>query len=215
MKKKITLLIMSILLTGCSANYNVSFDKEKIHDSIEIYENSSIINNANTEKENEINDLILDWENGYDFYQRELYTTDKITGYRYTYDFNYDEYDAMSQLRRCYEDFDFKFDANSIRLSTSQEFLCGSYYPNSKEITINITSRYEIISSNADKHDKNKYTWIINKDNYEDHPIKIEINRNNEYNAPKERILSTGQILVLILFVVLVIILVIRKRRNK
>ena len=215
MKKKILLLIIPIILTGCSAKYDINFDENKIHDNIEIYEDSKKINTATEEQENQINDLLLDWENGYDFYKRELYTTDKITGYRYTFDFNYDEYDAMSQLRRCYEEFEFNYETNKIRLITSDEFLCGTYYPDTKEIEINITSKYEITSANADKHENNTYTWIVNKNNYKDHSINLIIDKTKEYKEPKEKILSTKQILVLILFVVLVIILIIRKRRNK
>ena len=44
---------MILLLTGCSANYNIIFEDDKIIDSIEIYENSSIINKATKEKEDE------------------------------------------------------------------------------------------------------------------------------------------------------------------
>ena len=215
MKKKLLLIIIPLILTGCAAKYDINFDENKIYDNIEIYEDSKKVNNATDEKENEINSLLLDWENGYDFYKRELYATDKVTGYRYTYDFDYDEYDAMSQLRRCYEGFDFTYDNSSIKLTTTDEFLCGLYYPDTKEITINITSKYEITSANADRHDNNTYTWIINKNNYKDHSINLVINKNKEFKEPKEKILSTKQILTLVLFVILVMILIARKRRNK
>ena len=215
MKKKILILLIILLLTGCKATYNINFDDNKIYDEIEIYENSSTINTANKEQEEEINSLILDWENGYDHYQRELYATDKITGYKYTYDFNYDEYDAMSQLRKCYDDFDFTYNSNNIKLTTSNEFLCGTYYPITEEIIINITSKYKI-TSNADENENNKHTWIINKNNYKNHPIELTINKNIDYeDISKEHKLSFKQIFVYIIFISLIVILIIRKRRNK
>ena len=215
MKGKILLIISLFILTGCSAKYNINFTDSHIIDNIEIYENSSIVNNANKEKEDEVNQLILDWENGFDFYKRELYATDTITGYRYTYEFTYEEYDAMSELRRCYEEFELINNNDYITLTTSDEFLCGTYYPNSNEITINITSQYEIESSNADKNDNNTHSWIINKNNYKDHSINLKINKTEKHKEENKPKLNIKQISVIILFIFLIIVLIIRKRRNK
>ena len=214
MKKIITIILLVLFLTGCSAKYDIYFDEDKINDTIEIYENSSIINTASDEKTNEINSLLLDWENGYDHYKRELYSTDVITGYRYTYDFDYIEYDSMSHFRKCYDDIELTYDKNIV-LKTTDEFLCGTYYPNTKEIVINITSEYEITSSNADKKNNNTHTWIINKSNYKNKPIELTINKDKDYKEPKENKLGFKQIFVIIIFITLIVILRIRKRRNK
>jgi len=213
MKKKLIILILILLLTGCSAKYDINFGKDKIEDKIEIFEDSTKVNKANEEETDEINNLIIDWENGYDHYKRELYSTDTIDGYRYTYEFDYDEYDAMSQIRKCYDDFKLTYD-KEIKLTTSKEFLCGTYYPDTKQIEINITSEYEIKSSNADKKDKNKHTWIINKDNYKNKPITITINKNKEYTEKKESKIEIKKIIVTSIFVILIIVLIKRKRRN-
>ena len=105
MKRIITILLLLTLLTGCSANYDINFDKETIQDTIEIYEDSDKVNKASDKDVEKVNDLLLDWENGYDYYKKELYSTDVDTGYRYTYEFKYEEYDAMSQIRKCYDNF--------------------------------------------------------------------------------------------------------------
>ena len=185
--KKILIILVVLLLTGCSANYNINFTEKSIEESIEIYENSAIVNKYKDKEVNEANTVILDWEEGYDYYKRELYTTEDITGYRYTYNFAYDEYDAMAQLRKCYENFNFKYD-NKITLETSPYFLCADYYPKTKEIVINITSEYEITSSNADKVSNNTHTWIINENNYKKKPIKITIDKNKKStNSEKKK----------------------------
>ncbi len=216
MKKNIFLIIITLLLTGCSARYDIYFSDKNIHDNIEIYEDSTIINNSTEKMNDELNTLFLDWENGHDYYERELYATDKITGYRYKYDFTYDEYDAMSHLRKCYEDFEFTYDNSKVKLVTSDEFLCGTYYPNAKEMVISIESKYEISSSNADEKEGNTHTWIINKENYKEHPIIFEINKNTEAkDLNKRHRITIKEILIFLLFISLIIILIKRKRRDK
>ena len=215
MKKKILLILAILLLTGCKATYNINFDSDKIYDEIEIYEDSIKINQLNDKDSDKLLEVIMDWENGYDYYNRELYSTNKISGYRYTYDFTYDEYEAMSQLRKCYEDFDFKVTNEEITLKTSKEFLCGDYYPNTEEIVINIKSKYEIKSSNADKNSNNVYTWTINSSNYKNKPISLTINKQKEYKSTDNKKFNLKGLLLVILFIVLIIILKIRKRRNK
>lgn len=216
MKKTILLIFIIFLLTGCNSKYNIHIDENKIYDNIEIYEDSGIIKNANKKQTDEFNDYLLDWERGYDFYKRELYATDKITGYRYTYDFTFEEYDAMTQLRKCYETFEFK-NNNIISLNTSEEFLCGDYYPNVGQVEINITSKYEIIESNADKKNNNKHTWIINKKNYKNKPIVLKIDKGSEHlDIKPSQKFTTKQIIITTIFIILVITLISRrKRRNK
>ena len=167
------------------------------------------------EQSNNLNNLFLDWENGYEYYERELYATDKITGYRYKYDFKYDEYNIKSQLSKCYESFNFSYDEEKIELKTSNEFLCGNLYQNAKEITITFNSKYKIISSNADEKDDNNHTWKINKDNYKDHPIVLVINKKKTVKELKQRKkIIIRLIILLIIFIFLIIIYIKRKKRK-
>ena len=215
MKKKILLILAILLLTGCKATYDINFDSDKIYDEIRIYDDSVKINQANDKDSDQLFEVIMDWENGYDYYKRELYSTDKVSGYKYTYDFTYDEYEAMTQLRKCYEDFDFKVNNEEISLKTSKEFLCGDYYQDTEEIVINIKSKYEIKSSNADKNSNNTYTWIINSTNYKNKPINFTINKQKEYKEPENKKFNFKGLLLVIIFIALIVILKIRKRRNK
>ena len=91
MKKIIILLITAILLTGCEATYEINIQKDKINDNIKLYTDSSIVNNATPNQINEFKDKLNEWERGYEYYKRDIYATDKITGYNYIYDFTYEE----------------------------------------------------------------------------------------------------------------------------
>ncbi len=218
MKKIIILLITIILLTGCNATYDITFNKDNISDSIKVYTDSKIVNNATNKQIETFSNELGNWERGYEYYKREIYTTDKITGYNYTYNFNYEEYDAMSQLRKCYKDFELKYTKDTITLSTSNEFLCSTYYKNINSININISSEYEIINSNSDTQKNNIHSWNINKNNSKNKPIKLTISKKNEYKEEKinkKNKLNIKSLLTLIIFILLIIVLIIRKKDEK
>lgn len=215
MKKIIFLLITTCLLTGCTATYDINITKETINDTIKIEADSTKVNNANKQTTDTFNQKIGEWENGHDFYKREIITTADKTGYQYTYNFNFDEYDAMSQIRKCYKDFNLTYD-NDIELTTSKEFLCRNYYPQVKTFTINITSEYEITSSNADSIKDNVHTWQINANNYKVRPINIKINKSKMYIPEEEpNYQNIKSIIFIIIFFILVIIFIKRKKDIK
>lgn len=216
--KKIILIILSLLiLTGCSATYDITFTDNQIKDEIKVYTDTEIVNRATTKDINDFSNKILEWERGHDHYTREVYTTDKITGYIYKYDFNYDEYDAMSQIRKCYDKFDLTYNEKEIILKTSNKFLCKEYYEDVDNLTLTIKTDKQIISSNADTKTGNKHTWTITKNNYKNKPIEIRIDRQN--SSPKEtekkKIFNTKQILIIILFIFLIIVYIINKKNIK
>jgi hypothetical protein len=215
MKKILLLLITACLLTGCTATYDINITKETINDTITIETDSNKVNNANKQTTDTFNQKIGEWENGHDFYKREIITTADKTGYQYTYNFKFDEYDAMSQIRKCYKDFNLSYD-NNIELKTSKEFLCKNYYPQVKTFTINITSEYEITSSNADSIKGNTHTWKINTNNYKVRPINIKINKHQKY-IPEEKTdyKNIKNIIFIIIFFILVIIFIKRKKDIK
>ena len=217
MKKVLLLLITLILLTGCTATYNINIKDKTIEDSIKVYTDSKKVQNADKKTITEFSEKLGEWERGYEYYKREIYTTDKITGYNYTYTFNYEEYDAMSQLRKCYKDFKITNENNNITLSTSNEFLCKTYYQEIDKIEINISSEYKITESNADRKENNIHTWNINKNNYKNKPIIIKINKNIESQKEEKNNKNNNifQLLITILFFTLILILIIRKKKNK
>ncbi len=213
MKKIFLLLITTILLTGCTATYDINITKDKIDDKIIIMTDSKNVDKANKNTTNTFTQKLGEWENGHDFYKRELITTKDKTGYEYTYSFNYDEYDAMSQIRKCYQDFNLTYE-NGIKLSTSNEFLCKNYYPQVKTYTINITSEYNITSSNADSVKDNVHTWIINSKNYKNKPIKLNINKNKLYIKEETKDYSLIKSLLFIAFFIILVIIFIKRKKD-
>lgn len=213
MKKILILLISAILLTGCNATYDINVKSDKIEDTITIMTDSSNVSRANKTTTDLFNQKIGEWENGHDFYKREIVTTEEKTGYQYKYSFTYDEYDAMSQIRKCYENFNIDT-TNGLKLSTSEEFLCKNYYPQVNSITISITSDYEIKNSNADSVRNNTHIWKINSKNYKNKPINIEINKHKTYEEDKEKNTDTFKNILFILFFIIIVIIFIRIKKD-
>lgn len=213
MKKILFLLITIILLTGCTANYEIDITKNTINDKITIMTDSNNVNNANKATTDLFTQKLGEWENGHDFYKRDLITTEDKTGYQYTYNFNFNEYDAMSQIRKCYKDFNFTYD-NNITLSTSNEFLCKNYYPQIKNYTISITSEYDIVESNADTIKDNTHTWKINANNYKNKPITIKLNKHKLYIKEEEANYEYIKSILFILFFIILTIILIKRRKD-
>lgn len=215
MKKILLLFLLTILLTGCSATYDIEFTEDKIKDEIRVFTDTETVNNATQATIDSFSNKILEWERGHDHYTKEVYTTDKITGYLYKYDFNYDEYDAMSQIRKCYENFNFTYNDKEIILTTSNKFLCKDYYQDVNNLTINIKTDKKVISSNADSTKNNILTWNINKSNYQNKPLNLRINLQETYEKSKDKNIDLKQILIIILFILLIIIYIINKKDIK
>lgn len=215
MKKIISLILAILLLTGCSAKYDITFTDDKIKDEIRVYTDSDTVNNATQSTINSFSNKILEWERGHDHYTREVYTDNGMTGYLYKYDFNYDEYDAMSQIRKCYEDFELTYNDSEIILKTSNKFLCQNYYKDVSDLTITINTDKVITSSNADEINGNTHTWKINKTNYNNKPLEIRINRQETYKPKVENPLNLTQILIFILFILLIIVYIINRKSIK
>jgi hypothetical protein len=121
----------------------------------------------------------------------------------------------MSQIRKCYNDFEFTHNEDKIEIKTSEEFLCKNYYKNVNKISINITSEYEILNSNADIKTNDIHTWTITNTNYQNKPIKITLLKKKNIKEKEAQKLEIKNILIFIIFILLIIVLIIQKKDKK
>ena len=67
-------------------------------------------------------------------------------------------------------------------LKTSNRCNIFDTYSLLNEIKVTIKTDLEVISSNADVVNNNLYTWLINRNNYNNKSIKIHKNLQKEYD---------------------------------
>lgn len=215
LKKIVLLLPLLLLITGCGSTYEIEFTQnDTIKDTISIFEDNDKVERFTKKDEEDFLNKLLDFERGYEHYKRELYTTEDITGYKYTYDFTYEEYDAMSQLRKCYEDLTLKVTDEKIELKTKGEFLCATYHNEMPYMEITIKSDYKIEDSNANTQDSNTATWKITKNNYKNTPIEITLDK-TDIIEEEEKEFPIKNIIIIVLFLIAVIYILKNRKKYK
>ena len=127
---------------------------------------------------------------------------------------SYEEYDAMSQLRKCYEDLTLNVTYDKIELKTKGEFLCATYHNEMPYMEITIKSDYKIEDSNANTQDSNTATWKITKNNYKKTPIEITLDKNNVIEE-EEKEFPIKNIIIITLFIIAVIYILKNRKKYK
>lgn len=205
MKKKIFLILLPLLLTGCTINYDLVINENNISETItgsvekseyEIKDTDTSLNDFYVLINEDVNPVIT--EN--DLYKKNIINTDNGIDYKYTYTYK-KNYDKSRIINTCFENHIVDETEDYYNIKLSGQFYC--LY--SDKIDINVTSNYVVLENNADKVDGNKYKWTI--DNYDNVNIALTISKSVKYEEPvKARVMSTFQIIGLIIFIVLTII---------
>lgn len=179
MKKKILLIGMIFLFTGCTTNYNLTIDNNTLREKVEI----NIPSNLSDKKKDKIDDFFsydleafTDVENG----TNELYNIKKAfvdNGYIYqiNHDFLLDEFANSKIVNDCFSDFQYKNADEYIAIKASGKFACR--YDN-KKVNINITTDRYVQEQNADSNEGNTYTWTIDSSNENNANIEMMIYKN-------------------------------------
>lgn len=187
MKKRIILLIMILLLnTGCTSEYNLTIDNN-------VYQEKVNINGITSD---ELSNLNRDWQIPIDKDEYNNISGDpsseiKITGDTYSYNvsgnnltFNYDftrsTLNNSTAISICYDKATITNYEDSIVISTSSKVTCFNKYPYLTSIKVNITTDKSVTSHNADSVNGNTYTWNINKGNSTDKSINMIINNQED-----------------------------------
>lgn len=166
--KKIIILLIVLLCSGCSVEYNLyTTNTNNLIEEITIYNNytgseyfPAFYGSPGTSEEN----VKIE---GVEYYEQ--------IGNTYKFTFDKDNIEQSNAINNCYNIFEVTEDNGIYTLSTSNNNKCFSNLPNLEDITINIYDEFDkIISANTNKID-NTYTWVINNDNRYDSYIEIKL----------------------------------------
>ena len=183
--KKILLLIILIILTGCSANYEIDYSKNRFNESLTTSGNITDINYKNEIDNYYLKSYLLtsykiqtgdmaenEILSNYSIYNKELVNESNNYGLKlgYNYD-NKDNYMESSIVYRLFSSF--IIEDNYIKLDGIKNIF-NSYSMLDNIKIIFSTDKY-VSESNCDEVKNNKYIWYIDKNNYQNKFIEITL----------------------------------------
>lgn len=179
MNKKIIMLVMLIfVLCGCSANVNVDITGNSINESVIInaYQDNSYSKDQIKKAFREYvpafaQNVIVDTEpdvlvKGIKYYNRVL--EEMGNGYRVKYDYKFriNDYKDARTIKDGFRSSTIQVDKveETILISTDNGgLLYFNKYPSLDNVSVNVTTSYKVIESNANSVNGNVYTWYFNK----------------------------------------------------
>lgn len=211
MKKILLLSFILILLSGCTANYEVVIDGDKIKERLTITETDKSIFDKITDTGWTVRDsfdalLSGDEFSRQDYSIKSLNSEDQL-GVKYSND-SLESLENSSVINQCFNNPSISVEDNIVYIDTG-EFECFDLYDNLDSIRIAFKTNHKVLDTNADTIENDSYIWNITKDSNK--VIKIS------YDSSITKINYTTYVVVAIIFIVLIIglLLVFRKVKNK
>ena len=201
MKKRLLLLILLFLVTGCSANYDIEIYNNTVKEDMEYFD--SISSNWDSEAQYGLTyrELVTSSANypypvfdstvvdendtikldGVEYYDNTLISDASKLGQKLKYHkFTLDNFSDSSIVKNCYQYFSVLEEGDNIILSTSLENKCFDSYSQLDFITVNLKTNHKVVSSNADIVNGYHYTWNLSRDTKEESAIQITLKK-DEY----------------------------------
>ena len=237
MKKIIFCLICLFILTGCDVTYTLDIDDDFNETIYVTSSNPQQLNNISSYKFN--NPVYYDESNVSDEgaklpnvkYYDYIYSNGITASYKFK-----NEYKRSNAVHYCFPSLTIDED-EYVKLRTTVDFKCFKLEPELDKVTVNIITKNQVVSHNADKVDGNTYTWVFEKNgsmksidikyknpNYKKsggssniNPNKNKQNKNNSSSNNKNKTKNSLMLYILLplFFVGLFAIIIISKKKNK
>lgn len=193
MNKKIISLFFILFLTGCSnqTTYNLKINDNQIKETINValpdtdYERALKLNNLFDILPYQITDPagkdVIEYIKTNDLRvsdELDATYTKKITkkNLKLSHDFTLYKYKDALIPRRCFEKIYFDETDDYYVINGYNQFKCVL----DEETSVSIQTNYRVIETNADKVAGNKYTWIYNQENKDNHELYIQFSKTNK-----------------------------------
>jgi len=227
MKKIIYIMIICLLSTGCTVEYNLNVDDKNIKEdiTIQVQDSSTLDTEMYNQLTNPKNKVYL---NEYEYYKMNYTEGENNIISHFTYKHDLEKYNQATVLDLCYSNRNIEVTEDKIIISTKGSFACAftEFGENITNAKINITTNLKVIENNADEIYDNTYTWNINESNYTNKPITIVMEKTTgeklknvvkqiEVNsASKDLFIIYGGIALLLVLVILLVIIKLKKNNE-
>lgn len=195
MKKIFFMILILFLLTGCEATYNLTLDSNNFIENLEINNNKISFNNHDIPYKEMLNNasngaLATDIreekpesnvkEDNIKYYDVKKIETNNTLGISYENKFSLLEYKYSTIVNSNIDKFNYTYNKEQIMLNITNPINVFVLYPQLNNLTIKFKTNHEVIKNNADEIIDNTYYFYLNKSNYQNKKIILELS--NEYN---------------------------------
>lgn len=183
--KKIIIILVCILLCGCTTKYNLEISNNSFKENIDITidkEDHPVYSEEYINSGAEIDDQItpfleqdtysIDKNNYKKKYKKEVKSINNYTNVKMSYNYDEKEFKNSNTLNKCFEHHTFKFD-KKYYIHGYGNFYC--LYTSNLDIIIK--AKNKVISHNADDVNGNEYIWHVNYDNINNFDLEIEMEK--------------------------------------
>lgn len=217
MKKVFFMILALLILCGCSSEYNLIIENDKITEDINIvipkdyfpdYSNVDPNNFVNPDEYVEPDDQLTpflkndQYAVGNNRYIKEVTEDDKNYYVELNYTYTAEEFKNGRAVSRCFENATYENHDEYYLINLSGQFYC--LY--GEELVINVNTKNIVEDCNADKVSGNKYTWTINNDNVRNTNITLKVLKRTK----TERYAMIGSVIAIVAVIATVAFIVIR-----
>lgn len=183
--KKVFLVLLLLLLCGCTSNYNLKISNNKFEEKINIvipdydYSYEEVIDPESgvaVEDDNQLK-AFLEEETPALFskkanYKKKVNYSGNSVDVNMSYTYTEKNFSDSNSLKLCFDNAYFKND-KTYYIHASGNFYC--LYTDSMDIVI--TTKNKVVSNNADKVEGNNYIWTITEENKDNVNIEFEVEK--------------------------------------
>ena len=176
MKRKICLLFLILLMTGCTANYELEIYNDTVIEKATPWYSKTEVSNDPFEYTKQQS---LKYDDNGDFLfhnSKKTVKKEALIGVELT-----NKYDTLDTVKTSSKIIHYCYYAKNIvhtkkeyiTVKTSNEFLCLNEIEELEHVTISIKSNHKLKETNADEIKGHTYYWYITKENYQKKPISL------------------------------------------
>lgn len=232
MKKILLSIILLLLMTGCTATYEIKISNGKISESLTVLESKD----RSKEKVDEIGNTFEMYAKKYEvqnkiitsfyylysdqgcvencsYYKNEYIDNEENIGYSLSNTFSFEEYKDSTLANELLPGFSSEYDGRYLKISGGNSWNFINGYNNLDKITINIETDYKVTSTNG-KRVNNTYQWNVYRGNTEGlKEMYIVIDTKEPIKENKSSLFS--YIIIVIVLIAVILIGIFLSNKNK
>lgn len=213
--KKLFIFLFAIILSGCSATYELELKNNNIKEKLTVLETDSTLFDKIMDSGFTIREMfdatMYDDQFSNDDYQIKSLENQNQLGIEYKTN-NLEKIINSSVLNQCYIGAEVVEDNENIIINTGDNFKCYEYYENLETIKISFKTNHDVIETNAMKIDGNEYIWNFDKNS--DKSIKIIVSKDANKGLFSYIYIIFPIVVILSIAIVLYYIYIKRKQEN-